>query len=469
MPEMRTKNAREKDQAYYATRTPAFKMLNQRVATPEKATHASEHAKAFKGKRTRACAAQGAKRGELLGLIEMAVAASHCPKIFSHAQRQVGWTEDSSGKLAYGPMATCDKSVLTGFRAPAPDGAASGDAHDVARADVSAQSADARAATADIGAASADARAASDVGSPIADARAASGVGAASADAHAASDVGAASADARAASDDVGAASANARAVCNVGAASDGVGSASTRAASTRSANANARVARLNARAAGAASAAARATGVAGADVRAAAARPAAAAAASTTLAPLRRGTYASTDSFLSRGDAGAQLAAATLKEIFCSSVGESDEEDDDESLPKKGRFAKGVVMTNASFREAKEIARQAKIAALEKKRVAAFVEYSRVHNAISRGAMLPAISTASDLNQLKKEELRLFIELRTCTKPSDKKKELLVAEATAVFAQPIRLAAGSEPEGFAAWRDSQAPSVDETAENTAT
>ena len=109
------------------------------------------------------------------------------------------------------------------------------------------------------------------------------------------------------------------------------------------------------------------------------------------------------------------------------------------------------------------------KIAALEKKRVAAFAEYSRVHNAISRGAMLPAISTASDLNQLKKEELRLFIELRTCTKPSDKKKELLVAEATAVFAQPIRLAAGSEPEGFAAWRDSQAPSVDETAETTAT
>ena len=46
-------------------------------------------------------------------IIEIAVAASHNPKIYSYAQCKVGWTEDASGNLAYDPLATCDKSVLT--------------------------------------------------------------------------------------------------------------------------------------------------------------------------------------------------------------------------------------------------------------------------------------------------------------------------------------------------------------------
>ena len=54
-------------------------------------------------------------------LIEIAVAASHTPNIFSYAARRVGWHEDASGKLAYDPMKTCDKSVLTAYIPPAPD------------------------------------------------------------------------------------------------------------------------------------------------------------------------------------------------------------------------------------------------------------------------------------------------------------------------------------------------------------
>ena len=54
----------------------------------------------------------------LFRLIEIAVAASHTPKIFSYAQRRVGWYEDGHGKLCYDPMATCDKSVLTAYVPP---------------------------------------------------------------------------------------------------------------------------------------------------------------------------------------------------------------------------------------------------------------------------------------------------------------------------------------------------------------
>ena len=55
----------------------------------------------------------------LMRLIEIAVAASHTPTIFSRAARRVGWAEDDSGKLIYDPMATCDKTVLTGYRSAA--------------------------------------------------------------------------------------------------------------------------------------------------------------------------------------------------------------------------------------------------------------------------------------------------------------------------------------------------------------
>ena len=54
----------------------------------------------------------------LMRLVEMAVAASHTPKIFSYASRRVGWHEDENGKLCYDPMATCDKSVLTAYVPP---------------------------------------------------------------------------------------------------------------------------------------------------------------------------------------------------------------------------------------------------------------------------------------------------------------------------------------------------------------
>eukprot|EP00966_Prymnesium_polylepis_P285858 6603337-Prymnesium_polylepis.1 len=54
----------------------------------------------------------------MMRLIEIAVAASHTPKIFSYAARRVGWHEDETGKLCYDPMATCDKSVLTTPVAP---------------------------------------------------------------------------------------------------------------------------------------------------------------------------------------------------------------------------------------------------------------------------------------------------------------------------------------------------------------
>ena len=52
----------------------------------------------------------------LMRLIEIAVAASHTPKIFSRAARRVGWAEDDAGNLVYKPMDSCDKSVLTGWR-----------------------------------------------------------------------------------------------------------------------------------------------------------------------------------------------------------------------------------------------------------------------------------------------------------------------------------------------------------------
>eukprot|EP00966_Prymnesium_polylepis_P167402 3870141-Prymnesium_polylepis.1 len=56
----------------------------------------------------------------MMRLIEIAVAASHTPKIFSRSSptRRVGWHEDETGKLCYDPMATCDKSVLTTPVAP---------------------------------------------------------------------------------------------------------------------------------------------------------------------------------------------------------------------------------------------------------------------------------------------------------------------------------------------------------------
>jgi hypothetical protein len=55
----------------------------------------------------------------LMRIVEIAVAASHTPKIFSRAARRVGWAEDDSGKLVYDPMASCDKTVLTGYRSAA--------------------------------------------------------------------------------------------------------------------------------------------------------------------------------------------------------------------------------------------------------------------------------------------------------------------------------------------------------------
>ena len=49
----------------------------------------------------------------MMRIIEIAVAASHTPKIFSYASRRVGWGEDASGKLCYDPMKTCDSSCST--------------------------------------------------------------------------------------------------------------------------------------------------------------------------------------------------------------------------------------------------------------------------------------------------------------------------------------------------------------------
>jgi hypothetical protein len=47
------------------------------------------------------CEQRGGKlsKARLMRLIEIAVAASHQPKIFARAARQVGWGEDDSGKV----------------------------------------------------------------------------------------------------------------------------------------------------------------------------------------------------------------------------------------------------------------------------------------------------------------------------------------------------------------------------------
>ena len=88
--------------------TAALQHMDQRGGPIQ---HANRYARALIRRENRA-------RGEItipamLRIIEISVAASHTPKIFSYATRRVGWYEDENGRLAYDPMATCDKSVLT--------------------------------------------------------------------------------------------------------------------------------------------------------------------------------------------------------------------------------------------------------------------------------------------------------------------------------------------------------------------
>jgi len=94
--------------------TAALQHMDQRGGPIQ---HANRYARALIRREHRA-------RGEItipamLRIIEISVAASHTPKIFSYASRRVGWYEDENGKLAYNPMATCDKSVLTAYIPPA--------------------------------------------------------------------------------------------------------------------------------------------------------------------------------------------------------------------------------------------------------------------------------------------------------------------------------------------------------------
>ena len=94
--------------------TAALQHMDQRGGPIQ---HANRYARALIRRENRA-------RGEIpipamLRIIEIAVAASHTPKIFSYAARRVGWCEDANGKLAYDPMASCDKSVLTAYIPPA--------------------------------------------------------------------------------------------------------------------------------------------------------------------------------------------------------------------------------------------------------------------------------------------------------------------------------------------------------------
>ena len=244
-------------------------------------------------------------KARFLRLIEIAVAASHCPKIFSHAMRKVGWAEDDDGKLVYNPLATCDKSALTAYRS---------------------------AASAAAGAASAA------VGVP-----------------------------------------------------------------------------------------------------------------------PRRSGTYDSTDAFMGRGGPVAELAQSTLRELLCSAVDDTDDEDD-YGEPKR-RCAPGQVTTNETWRASKRAKAAAKEAKAEKMRVNVFNEYDRVRSVLATEKELPVIANANDLSKLTMPKLMVYIEVRTCKKlATNKPKAFYLTQANEVIGNPIRLAAGSVPEGYPEWLAAQTP-----------
>jgi hypothetical protein len=166
---------------------------------------------------------------------------------------------------------------------------------------------------------------------------------------------------------------------------------------------------------------------------------------------PPRRGTYPGVDAFMGRDDATARAAAITPRELFRSPVADIDGEDDAPSGLR--RCQPGKVTTKADWREAKAAVKAAKEAVEKKKLEATYKDYERVRRLIVSAASLPEVTDASMLKDLTVANLMLFIEMRSCTKPtSGKSKAFYLAEASAVFGQACRLALGSMPEGFAAW-----------------
>jgi hypothetical protein len=110
-------------------------------------------------------------------------------------------------------------------------------------------------------------------------------------------------------------------------------------------------------------------------------------------------------------------------------------------------------VTTKADTCEAKAVKKAAKEAVVFKKLEATYKEYDRVRVVVASAAQLPEVADASMLKDRTVPFLLLFIEMRTCKKPTGgKNKAYYVQEASAVFGQETRLALGSVPEGFAAW-----------------
>jgi hypothetical protein len=153
----------------------------------------------------------------------------------------------------------------------------------------------------------------------------------------------------------------------------------------------------------------------------------------------------------MGRDDMTSRAAYDTLRELFHSFIVECEEKNGGDS-PRLRRCEPGTVTTKVDLREAKAAKKKAKEAVVLKKLEATYKEYDRVRGVIASAAQLPEVADASMLKDRTVPFQMLFIEMRTCKKPTGgKNKAYYVDEASAVFGQEIRLALGSVSEGFAA------------------
>ena len=289
----------------------------------------------------------------MMRIIEIAVAASHTPKIFSYASRRVGWGEDASGKLCYDPMKTCDKTVLTVYIAP------STGAHAMPASFGDAQE----------------------------------------------------------------------------GEAGRGIAPAAAAEASPETTLA----------------------------------------APAPSFVQAWSGKYRSSEEFMRIEGSAAQLAAATVKDLFTSVVSDSEDSDEGEEgsngekrRKKRGggrRCQKGVIISKLAHRQKKDGVQQAKSEKEQKAKDALCSEYGRVQNVLSEYAALTEkhafLKNTHSIEQIRTAkpkitvpQLKLYLEVRTKKKPSTLSEKLAVEEVVKVMNHSIDLREGSVPDGFAMWKE---------------